>query len=145
MKKMRTLLNSVLCVMSLHFLTGCAGLGDYSVDLPGEYSVVRVSAHMVTIAHKEGESSWGSNIIPSKVTELAWDDDYIFAKQLGLKQDPNSNNGIKIPNEDDVHFWILEVKTGEVFGPFGEIGFSEKKNELSISEEIVLKKIEDLR
>jgi len=120
-------------------------LQDYSVDLPGEYSVVRTSAHQVTIAPKISESHWGSDIIPTKVTELAWDDTYILAKQLGLKEDPNSNNGSQIHDENDVHFWILEFKSGEVFGPFEKESFVKKKNELGISTSVELKKIEDIK
>lgn len=135
----------ILVVLSLLTLTGCPGLQDYSVDLPGEYSVVRTSAHQVTIAPKISESHWGSDIIPTKVTELAWDDTYILAKQLGLKEDPNSNNGSQIHDENDVHFWILEFKSGEVFGPFEKESFVKKKNELGISTSVELKKIEDIK
>lgn len=120
-------------------------MADYSVDLPGEYSVVRTSAHQVTIAPKIGDSHWGSGTIPTKVTELAWDDTYIFAKQLGLQENPNSSNGYQIPNNNDVHFWILEFKSGKVFGPFDEDSFVKKRNELGISTSVELKKIEDIK
>ncbi|MDE5416150.1 DUF3997 domain-containing protein [Alkalihalobacterium chitinilyticum] len=115
-------------------------MGDYDIDLPVNYSVVRTSAHQVTIAPKTSDTSWGSNIIPTKVTELAWDDTYILAKQVGLKEDPNSNNGYQIPNSEDVHFWIVEIKSGNVFGPLDEEGFRDKRNELGISNRLALKK-----
>ena len=130
---------------SLIMLTGCAGLADYSLDLPGNYSIVRTSAHQVKVALKISDSHWGSDVIPTKVTEVAWDDSYILAKQLGLVNDPKSSNGYQIPNNDDVHFWILEIKSGEVFGPLDEVNFVEKKNEFGISESVILKKIEDLK
>lgn len=125
-------------------LTGCAGLADYSLDLPGNYSIVRTSAHQVTVAPKIGDSHWGKNVIPTKVTEVAWDDNYILAKQLSLVNDPKSNNGYQIPNNEDEHFWILEFKNGKVFGPFDEDNFVEKKNELGISESVLLKEIDEL-
>ena len=130
---------------SLIMLTGCAGLADYSLDLPGNYSIVRTSAHQVKVALKISDSHWGSDVIPTKVTEVAWDDSYILAKQLGLVNDPKSSNGYQIPKNDDVHFWILEIKSGEVFGPLDEVNFVEKKNEFGISESVILKKIEDLK
>ncbi|MGE7024408.1 DUF3997 domain-containing protein [Solibacillus cecembensis] len=135
----------VMVFISLIMLTGCAGLADYSLDLPGNYSIVRTSAHQVKVAPKISESHWGSDVIPTKVTEVAWDDNYILAKQLGLVNDPKSSNGYQIPNNDDVHFWILEIKSGEVFGPLDEVNFVEKKNEFDISESVILKKIEDLK
>ena len=130
--------------MSLVLLSGCAGLGDYDIDLPGNYSVVRTAAHQVTIAPKTSDTSWGSNIIPTKVTELAWDDTYILAKQVGLKEDPN-NNSYQIPNREDVHFWMVEIKSGNVFGPLDEEGFRDKRNELGISNRLALKKLEDIK
>jgi len=137
--------NSVMALFSLIMLTGCAGLADYSLDLPGNYSIVRTSAHQVKVAPKISDSHWGSDVIPTKVTEVAWDDNYILAKQLGLVNDPKISNGYQIPNNDDVHFWILEIKSGKVFGPLDEVNFVEKKNEFGISESVILKKIEDLK
>ncbi|MBS4220091.1 DUF3997 domain-containing protein [Bacillus sp. FJAT-49711] len=135
----------LLLVVPSLILTGCEGLADYSVDLPGGYSVIRTSAHQVTIAPKESETSWGRDIIPTKVTELVWDDNYILAKQLGLKEDSDSKNGYQIPNKDDIHFWILNFNTGEVFGSLDEKDFREKKVELDISEDVVLKKVGDIK
>jgi len=126
-------------------LTGCAGLADYSIDLPGNYSVVRTSAHQVTLAPKISDTHWGADVIPTKVTEVAWDDDYILVKQLGLMDDPDSSNGYQIPNNDDEHFWILEFKSGKVFGPLDEDEFIEKKNEFGISENVILKKVANLK
>lgn len=144
MPKKQSFYYVIMVPLSLLLLTGCPGVADYSVDLPGNFSVVRTSAHQVTIAQMS-DTMWGENIIPIKVTEVAWDDKYIVAKQLGLKKDPNSTNGYVIPNVDDVHFWIVAYQTGEVFGPLEEESFSEKKRQLNISEDVVLKKIEDLR
>lgn len=104
-------------VFSLLMVTGCAGLADYSIDLPGNYSIVRTSAHQVTVAPKISETGTGPAIIPTKVTEVAWDGNYILVKQLSLMDDPASSNGYEIPNNDDEHFWIVEFKSGNVFGP----------------------------
>ncbi|UOE95153.1 hypothetical protein [Alkalihalobacillus sp. LMS39] len=49
----------IFVLMSLLILTSCSGMADYNVDLPGEYSVVRTSAHQVTIAPKIDDSHWG--------------------------------------------------------------------------------------
>lgn len=134
----------IVIVLSLLILTGCPGLADYSLDLPGNYSVVRTSAHEVKIAPRKDTSGWGSEVIPTKVTEVAWNEHYILAKQLGLKEDPNSHNGYQIPNESDVNYWILEIQSGKVFGPFDEEAFAKKRNELGISMGVELKEIHEL-
>ena len=135
----------LLPLLSLSLLTGCPGPSDFDLDLPGNYSVVRTSAHQVKIAPKVSEGGWGTDVIPTKVTEVAWDDHYIIAKQLDLKEDPDSSNGYQIPDEEKVNFWILEIKTGKVNGPLDEELFMEKKAELEISKEVVLQEIDDMR
>lgn len=138
---------STLALFSLLVLTGCGGSigANFDLDLPGNYSIVSTSAHQVKLAHKIGDNHWGPEVIPTKVTEMAWDDNYILLKQLGLMDDPNSSNGYQIPNKNDEHFWILEIENGKVFGPLNKDNFAEKKHELGILESVKLKKIEDLR
>lgn len=135
----------ILVVTLLFILTSCSGTADYSIDLPGDYSVVRTSAHQVNISPKEDENIWGSDVIPPKVVEVAWDGNYILAKQYGLIDDPDSSDGYQIPDIDDVHFWIFNYKLGEVYGPLDEENFSRKKNELGISKNVILKEIEDIQ
>ncbi|MBK5446956.1 DUF3997 domain-containing protein [Peribacillus sp. TH24] len=135
----------LLALLSLSLLTGCPGPADYDIDLPGGYSVIRTSAHQVKIAPKESDSSWGTDVIPTKVTEVAWDGNYIIAKQLGLKEDEDSSNGYQISDEDKVNFWILEIKTGKVTGPLDDESFIAKKAELEISKDVVLQEIDDIR
>lgn len=69
-----------LLLITLH---GCAGLGDYDIQLPGNFSVVRTSGHQVTISPQLSSHSWGSPIVPAKVVQVAWNEEYIIAKQWG--------------------------------------------------------------
>ncbi|MEH6944856.1 DUF3997 domain-containing protein [Bacillus sp. JJ722] len=131
-------------IMSLFFLTGCPGAADYDIDLPGNYSIVRTSAHDVTIAPKTGEDSWGATIIPAKVTEVGWNDKYIIAKQINLVKDSKSNNGSEIPDEQDYQFWIIQIENGKVTGPLDDSGLTKKKEEYEISDDFVLKGVQDL-
>lgn len=98
----------------------------------------------MTISPKNAYTGWGSPVIPTKVTEVAWDEDYILAKQLGLMKDPDSSNSYKMPNKDDVQFWILEVESGKVIGLFDEASFKDIKKELGISISVKLKDVQDL-
>ncbi|WP_373279359.1 DUF3997 domain-containing protein [Alkalihalobacterium bogoriense] len=69
----------------------------------------------------------------------------MLAKQLGLKEDPNSSSGYEILNNNDVNFWILEFKSEKVYGPFDEDNFVKKRDELGISTSLKLRKIEDIK
>jgi hypothetical protein len=114
-------------------LYGCLpNPGDYDIDLPNNYSLVRSSAHIVTINKQIDEGVWNSSIIPEKVTELSCNDEYVLAKQVDLKfRNPNDpNDTYKIPDESKVNYWILDVNKDIAYGPFNETEFYEKKNRI---------------
>ncbi|GKV70339.1 hypothetical protein NCCP2716_28370 [Sporosarcina sp. NCCP-2716] len=117
------------CLAILIGLTGCAGAADYDIDLPGEYSILRTSAHQVTIAPKTGTDAWGANAVPAEVTEVGWNDDYILAKQM--------------KGEKNHAYWIIQLSNDHVTGPLSDSSFSEKKEEPGLSD-ITLKSVSDL-
>lgn len=135
-----------LIISSILLSSGCAGLGDYDITLPDGYSVIRTSAHMIKICKQEDEESWGEVLIPAKVVEVAWNDKYILAKQLGLKRNTdNPNSSYEIPDGTQVYYWILEMTTQKKFGPFSEKEFIEKKRELKISDNVILKSVDSYK
>lgn len=140
---MKEIIRFALLAALLIMVQGCAGLGDYDVELPGGYSVVRTSGHQVTISPKESSSSWGSPVVPAKVVQVAWDETYIVAKQLGLTQDPNRTTSYEIPDETKVYYWILNIKTKEIHGPLGQEDYEHKKTELHIPDTVMLKDLSD--
>ncbi len=133
----------LLIVIFSGLLYGCSGAGDYGTSLPDGYSLLRSSANMVTINKQEGEGVWGDALIPPKITELTWNNDYILAKQLGLKlnnpKDPNDT--YKIPDESKVNYWILQINGDNIYGPLTDSEFVQKKKELSIPSNIILKSV----
>lgn len=124
-------------------LYGCAGASDYNVELSGNYSLIRSSAHMVTVNEQFDEGMWHSPVIPEKITEIGWNNEYILAKQLGLKlrspDDPDDK--YQIPDESKVYYWILRVEDDSTFGPLSEAEFDKKKDELGIPKDLKLKKV----
>lgn len=140
---MRKLLIPIVIVLVGLTLFGCAGAGDYDIELSGGYSLIRSSAHQVTINKRQSETSWESAVIPTKIVEIAWDDKYILAKQVGLKRrnPKDSKDTYEIPDESKVSYWILEVKDGNIYGPLTDKDFDEKKKELNISKEMSLKEV----
>ena len=141
---MKKLLKVLIISLILLSLSGCAGVQDYNITLPNDYSVVRGSAHMITINKQRPEGGWGEDLIPAKVVEVTWDDKYILAKQLSLQcQDSdNPDNSYHIPDETKVNYWILEMETGKKFGPFNEKKFTKKKKELN-KKNVILKSVDD--
>lgn len=132
-----------LSIMLLSLLLyGCAGEGDYDVELPNNYSLIRSSSHSISVKKQTGEGEWESDTIPEKVTEIAWNNEYILAKQLGLKvKDPDVSAEYKIPDESKVYYWILKVEDDSVFGPLSEEEFDKKKDELGVPKDLKLKKV----
>ncbi|MGL5085527.1 MAG: DUF3997 domain-containing protein [Clostridium sp.] len=141
---MKNIFRYGILIMLTTMLYGCVPeRGDYDITLPNDYSLIRNSAHMITINKQIDESSWNLEIIPAKVVELAFNDNYVLAKQVGLKlRDPNNEDDTyQIPDESKISFWILDTANNQAYGPFTENELNEKKKELSISEDLKLKKV----
>ena len=68
-------------------------------------------------------------VIPTKVVEVAWDERFVIAKQQIVRLG------------EKYQFWILDTTVPKIFGPFEESAFKEKRNELGISESLVLKDV----
>lgn len=124
-------------------LVGCAGLGDYTIKLTNKYDVIRLSANQVVIAKENGESSWGENVVPGKVVEVGYDKKFIVAKQLGLQPSPDNPNGVA--HYSKVGYWILDVENEKTFGPLSEEDFKSKKDELGVSNKVILKSLDDYK
>src|SRR5690606_24371778 len=103
------------------------------------------SAHQITIAPKTGETSWGAIKIPAKVTEVGWDKKFIMARQINMVEDPESDNGVEIPDEQESFYWILNTENDVVTGPLNEADFSTKKEDLGNAQKLLLKKVERLK
>lgn len=120
-------------IITLLVLSGCAGAADYDIDLSGNYSLLKGSAHDVKIQPKISADVWDANdskIVPAEVIEIGWNDDYIIAKQL--------------TNQKEHNFWIIDVEKEQVIGPLNELDFIGKKKEYGINNDIVLKEVKYL-
>lgn len=134
-----------MCLGCVILLTGCAGVSDFDVDLPGDYSIIRTSPDIVFISPKLEDGLFGETMIEEKVVEVAWNNRYILAKQIGFMSNPENHLYMEVLNPNDTSYWILDYTTDELAGPFTESEFTDKRSELGISEDIELKAVEDLR
>lgn len=128
MKKMEVVFTIVLLMMGM---VGCAGTGDYEIELINGFKVMRTSAEKVHIGSPE--YSYDELLIPlpadyedgDYVTKVGHDNDrYIIAKT-------NLNN-----------YYLLDTKKVIVHGPFTEEKFIEVKENAGISESVDLKDLD---
>lgn len=116
----------VICVFIVFLLFGCAGAGDYSIDLPGKLEVSRINSEDIGIFTMDGTA--GTPVIPSKIIEVGWDDDYVLAKQVENQKE---------------YYWIIDVKTEKALGPLKNDVFLEKREEFKIPNTVKLKKLDE--
>ena len=70
--------------MTLLLLYGCSSNGEFSIDLPNNYMVVKIDGNYVEIIPRDGYDE-STPIVPSMVSEIAFDDVFILAKQEETK------------------------------------------------------------
>ena len=138
-----------LLIVSSFILSGCAGLADYTISLDNGYRIDRLSAHQIQIYGDEAVNDGDDNTfnhlyVPSEVTAVWWDDQYIIAKQLCLRADERGyEEPIQNPTEDDYSYWIIEIDKNEVKGPLTLKELENDTNQLEIN--IVFTPIDKLK
>ena len=128
MKRIGVVFSIILLMIGM---VGCAGAGDYEIELINGFKVRRTSAEKVHIASPE--YSYDELLIPlladydegEYVTQVGHDNDrYIIAKT-------NLNN-----------YYLLDTKEPIVYGPFTEEKFMQVKENVKIPESVTLKNLD---
>lgn len=115
-------------------LAGCTGDTDHSAyTINDEYELINTSGNAFELFPKQ-DAVYATQYIPAKVTEIAWDDRYIIAKQIEEKSDPN-NPEAAMTNKQSEHYWIIDVKHNKRFGPYNEKQFLEQKDAFKIKKQ----------
>lgn len=124
-----------LSVLFLVALTSCdlpffgPGIFDYQYNLSGRYGMYRSSSHEVIVVKSVSSSPDTETVVPKTVTGIAWDSDFILAS----REDRESSAASKSSD-----YWIIDVKSGKVYGPLSESAFTEKRKALRVSEKLTL-------
>lgn len=118
--------------------SGCAGLGDYEFDVAGGYKLLRINALEVVVL-KESVGYQKGMYIPPKVVEVAWDDRFVIAKQLGFTDIPGKGS---MPDEMKVGYWILDTTVKKAHGPYNLEDFEKNRQLLGVSPDIILKNVQ---
>ena len=129
---------TVLSIGMLLIITGCIvspALQDYHYDVSEGYVLMRASPNIIVIQPKERSEEYRVRI-EAKVAEICWDERYTIVKQYEL--DAN-----KKPDPERMNLWILDAQEHVLHGPFNEEELAEKRKELNISEDLVLKDVDD--
>ncbi|MCA1061408.1 DUF3997 domain-containing protein [Rossellomorea aquimaris] len=67
-----------------------------------------------------------------KITEVNYNQEYIEAKQLELKDDINTVSTVKVPDETDVKYWVIDKSSLITWGPLKHDRYQQKMDELGI-------------
>jgi hypothetical protein len=135
--------NTFLLFVACLLLSGCAFPSPYTqYDIGADYEVLQSSTNGTHILPKMDAFN-ASQLIPPVVTEVAWNDSYILAKQLELQPDP-LNPDAQTPNQQNARYWIIDLKYNKRFGPYTKKQFEAQKKEFRISSSLQLQKVEKL-
>ena len=97
-------------MISILLLASCAGVSDWSYELPNNYEVWRINSNYIIIKYV-GKETVDANI-PSFVKEFSYDDRYVFTRNI----DNISNNNII-----EEKYYMLDTKERKVYGPFDNL------------------------
>ncbi|SCJ60428.1 Uncharacterised protein [uncultured Clostridium sp.] len=120
----------LIVMLTPSLFSGCivgAGMGDYKIEMPEDYAILRTSSESITIGKSEGDGAW-STIVPSKVTEVYLGENYIVAKQVTV---------------NSYTYWIINLKDDTIYDRLTDNEFLEKLQELNIK--VNLKPIDNFK
>ncbi len=96
----------VAAFFALVALCGCGRVGDYSVELPGDYKLVRTNGYTRMIVTSR-ESRDRRCIVPPDIQQVGVWDDYVFGRVASV---PRSDLGPTL----DAGYFLLDTSSGEV-------------------------------
>lgn len=103
-------------------LSACAGMQDWEFSgLPGNYEVWRINSQTISLVSRKSEHT-ADTVVASYVFQIAWNDDFILAKQKPTKDKPDS----------EARFYIVETADKTVTGPLEEAEFQDMLEEREI-------------
>lgn len=105
----------LIALAQTSMLSSCAGLGDWEyTNLPGNYEIWRTSAHRIALVYRNGEYT-ADSVVDSYVSEIAWNETFILAKQKPEEDSPDS----------DISFYAISVSSSDMYGPLTQTEFND--------------------
>ena len=128
MKKIGVVLTIILLIIGM---VGCAGVGDYEIELINGFKVIRTSAEKVHIGSPE--YSYDELLIPL----LADYEKGEYVTKVG-----HDNNRYIIAKTNLDNYYLLDTKKIIVSGPFTEEKFIQVKENAEILDSVILKDLD---
>lgn len=100
----------ILCLLLL--LTGCAGMGDWTYELPGNVQIMRIHAGNIVLDGEDGR------LVESFVNKISCTESHIFVQQTD--EPPKEEN-----SGQEVRYYIVFTHDGTVEGPMTQVEFEE--------------------
>ena len=117
-----TFVQAIILSSCMHIGT-LGGAGDWTyADLPGSYEIWRMNTYEIALVMRSTEYT-ADNVVESYVSEIAWNSEYIFAKQK-----PESNS-----LDSEISFYIVDVDSTEVYGPLSQSEFDNLIDSMDIT------------
>ena len=112
-----------LISVQMFFLSSCAGANDWAYsDLPKDYEIWRINTNEVALVKRISDTG-ADKVVPSYVSRIAWDENFILAQQ---QSDSDSTS-------QTISFYIVDVNSEDIYGPFSESEFNECAKQLPIT------------
>ena len=134
-----------LLVFGCNGLAYGPGVSDFSAELSNDYFIHHTSAHQIVVAPISFNDE--TPIIPTRVIEVGYDQNFIVAKQQLLERlNPDTpNDGLLAPIPDAFQYWILDFQAEKFHGPLTLEDYRSKRTTLGVPETIQLSSVYDYR
>jgi hypothetical protein len=125
---------TILIVVSLSSIACCFFLEGlaYEENLVADYAVWAVDTRAWTAIVEKDDHSGASAIIGPMIYAYGWNNDFIIARQH-----PNPDYDVYDINTRVTNWYIVGVKTGNVYGPLSEEEYGELRIKLGVPEDLV--------
>lgn len=107
--------------------------GSTSIKIEQDYLVENISADEVILVNKNPNDLKGLVISEGKIVRLNWNDTYIIVEQQQVED---------FEPIDKYLYYIVEMNTEQLYGPYDEEMYDNKLSELGI--DLKLEKVSDL-
>lgn len=114
-------------LLSCLLLAGCAGAGDWSAPLVGDYALWRLSGHHICLVQEWDTGSNADIIVDALIYRVTWNEEFICVQQTTPPE-----AGKELPIVPEVDYYILRIGDGVVFGPFTAEEYEKQCRELGI-------------
>lgn len=115
-------------------LTGCTESAHHpAYTINEEYELINTSGNAFELFPTQ-DAVYATQYVPANITEVAWDDRYIIAKQIEEKSDPH-NPESTLTNKQNEYYWIIDIKQNKRFESYNKKQFQEQKDAFKIKKQ----------